>query len=137
MVFAGAFIAGGLEIAVEQGQLRIRREGDTPKFVAEVEQRTFSGEVASRRNQPVLYVTERAVFQNFSITPELLQAYMDMVRDVVQRYYLGVTRYTTSAFLRAQLGGALSERNLAPRLYETAAEAAARLDPSKASDDHA
>jgi propionate CoA-transferase len=53
------------------------------------------------------------------------------VRDVVQRYYLGVTRYTTSAFLRAQLGGALRERDLAPQLYETAIEAAARLDHSK------
>ena len=244
VVFAGTFTAGKLEIAVEQGQLRIQSEGETPKFVAEVEQRTFSGEIASHRNQPVLYVTERAVFRlttdgpelveiapgvdlerdvlarmgfqprvnpqlrlmdarifgdgpmglrdillvrpldqrlsydsaknlfflnfeglavrshadieriraavgdkieplgrkvfaivnydNFSITPELLQEYMDMVRDVVQRYYLGVTRYTTSAFLRARLGDALRERDLTPHLYETAAEAAARLDPSKA-----
>ena len=244
VVFTGAFTAGGLDIAVEQGQLQIRQEGKTAKFVAEVEQRTFSGEVASRRKQPVLYVTERAVFRltadgpelieiapgvdlerdvlaqmgfrprispqlrtmdarifgdgpmglrdlllaqpleqrlsydpdknlfflnfeglavrsrediariraavsgkleplgkkvfaivnydNFSITPELLQEYMDMVGAVVQRYYLGVTRYTTSVFLRARLGDALRERDLAPHLYETANEAAARLEPSKA-----
>ncbi|MCC6135847.1 MAG: acyl CoA:acetate/3-ketoacid CoA transferase [Candidatus Contendobacter sp.] len=243
VVFAGAFTAGGLEIAVEQGQLQIRHEGKSHKFVAEVEQRTFSGEVASRHQQPVLYVTERAVFRltaegpelieiapgidlerdvlgqmgfqprvspqlrlmdarifgdgpmglrdllleqplekrlsydaaknwfflnfeglavrshadiarirvavdaqlaplgkkafaivnydNFSISPELLNDYMDMVREVVQRYYVGVTRYTTSAFLRARLGDALRERDLSPHLYETAAEAAARLDPSK------
>ena len=243
VVFAGTFTAGGLEIAVEQGQLRIRREGDTIKFVEEVEQRTFSGAVASRRQQPVLYVTERAVFRltmdgpelieiapgidleldilgqmafpprispylklmdarifndepmglrdlllvqplnarlsydaaknlffvnfeglavrsredieriraavsgqleplgqrvfaivnydNFSITPELLQEYIDMVRDVVQRYYLGVTRYTTSAFLRARLSDALRQQDLTPHLYETADEAAARLNPSK------
>jgi len=244
VVFTGAFTAGGLEIAVKQGQLQIRQEGKTAKFVAEVEQRTFSGEVASRRQQPVLYVTERAVFRltaggpelieiapgvdlerdvlaqmgfqprispqlrtmdarifgdgpmglrdlllaqpleqrlsydpdknlfflnfeglavrsrediariraavsgkleplgkkvfaivnydNFSITPELLQEYMDMVGAVVQRYYLGVTRYTTSVFLRARLGDALREHDLAPHLYETADEAAARLEPSKA-----
>ena len=244
VVFTGAFTVGGLEIAIEQGQLQIRQEGKTAKFVAEVEQRTFSGEVASRRQQPVLYVTERAVFRltaggpelieiapgvdlerdvlaqmgfqprispqlrtmdarifgdgpmglrdlllaqpleqrlsydpdknlfflnfeglavrsrediariraavsgkleplgkkvfaivnydNFSITPELLQEYMDMVGAVVQRYYLGVTRYTTSVFLRARLGDALREHDLAPHLYETADEAAARLEPSKA-----
>jgi propionate CoA-transferase len=42
-----------------------------------------------------------------------------------------VTRYTTSAFLRAQLGDALRERDLTPHIYETAAEATARLNPSK------
>ncbi len=243
VVFTGTFTAGKLEIAVEQGQLRIVSEGETAKFIEEVEQRTFSGAVASQRHQPVLYVTERAVFRltaegpelteiapgvdlerdvlarmafkprisdqlktmdarifgegpmglrdllliqpfdqrfsydpaknlfflnfeglairgredieriraavtanvepigkrvfaivnydNFSITPELLQDYMDMVSDVVQRYYIGVTRYTTSAFLRARLGDALRERDLAPHLYETAAEAAARLDASQ------
>jgi len=26
-----------------------------------------------------------------------------MVKDVVERYYLGVTRFTTSSFMRAQL----------------------------------
>jgi len=59
-----------------------------------------------------------------------------MVSDVVQRYYLGVTRYTTNTFLRARLGDALRQRDLAPQLYETAAEAAARLDPSRELDNH-
>jgi propionate CoA-transferase len=70
-------------------------------------------------------------YDNFSITPELMQDYMNMVSDVVQRYYLGVTRYTTNTFLRAQLGDALRRHHIVPDLYATAAEAAARLDSSK------
>ena len=72
-------------------------------------------------------------YDNFSITPELMQSYMNEVSEIVQRYYVGVTRYTTSAFLRARLGDALRQHDLTPHLYETAAEAAARLDPSKGS----
>lgn len=73
-------------------------------------------------------------YDNFSISPELLREYMDMVGEVVERYYVGVTRYTTSAFLRARLGDALRERDLAPQIYGTAAEAAARLNPSQKRD---
>ena len=37
------------------------------------------------------------------------------------------TRYTTSGFLRVKLGDALDKRNLAPHIYETAAEARSHL----------
>ena len=46
-----------------------------------------------------------------------------MVRDLVGRFYSGVTRYTTSSFLRAKLGDALKQRALAPHIYESAEEA--------------
>jgi len=62
-VFVGTFTSGGLEIAIENGALRIVREGKHPKFVRQVGQITFSGEVAARRGQQVLYVTERCVFR--------------------------------------------------------------------------
>ena len=239
VVFVGTFTAGDLEIAIEDGKLKIVREGKAKKFVAQVEHRTFSGAYATKRGQSVLYVTERCVFRltpdgmelieiapgidleldilaqmefrpqispqlklmdarifsegsmglraelqtlpldrrltydagqnlffvnfdnleirrteqiddirrligeklgkldhkvyaiinydNFSIAPELLDAYVEMVRDVVTRYYTRVTRYTTSAFTRAQIGDALSTRQLSPHIFDNQGDALASL----------
>jgi propionate CoA-transferase len=63
VVFCALFTAGGLEESIEDGKLNIRQEGKAKKFIAQVEQVTFSGEYAVERNQRVLYVTERAVFE--------------------------------------------------------------------------
>lgn len=63
VVFCGTFTAKGLKVAVEGGDLRILREGELRKFVKTVQQITFSGKYAQNRKQPVLYVTERAVFE--------------------------------------------------------------------------
>ena len=62
-------------------------------------------------------------YDNFVIAPDLIDAWTEMVKDVVERYYWGVTRYTTSNFLRLKLGNALSARGLAPHIYESAEEA--------------
>jgi propionate CoA-transferase len=62
-------------------------------------------------------------YDNFSILPELVGPYTDMVKGLVDRYYTGVTRYTTSTFLRMKIGDALKERKMAPHIYETREEA--------------
>ena len=49
------------------------------------------------------------------------------VRGLVDRFYSGVTRYTTSSFLRAKLGDALKQRAMAPHIFETAEEASTQL----------
>lgn len=67
VVFCGTFTAGGLEVTLGGGKLRIAKEGDNKKFLKSVEQITFSGTYAASILQPVLYVTERAVFQ---LTPD-------------------------------------------------------------------
>ena len=67
VVYCGTFTAGGLKIGVEDGELQILQEGDSQKFLDEVEQITFSGDYAIEKGQPVLYITERAVF---ALTPE-------------------------------------------------------------------
>ncbi|MDR3563015.1 MAG: acyl CoA:acetate/3-ketoacid CoA transferase [Negativicutes bacterium] len=63
VVYCGTLTAGGLEVAVENGQLRIVKEGAGRKFVKKVDQVTFSGVYARETGQTVLYVTERAVFE--------------------------------------------------------------------------
>ena len=239
VVFVGTFTAGRLDVAIEDGRLRIAADGKTHKFVNAVEHRTFSGPDAARRRQPVLYVTERCVFEltadglelvevapgidierdiiarmdfhplipreparmderifadkpmglredmlrmplerrftydpqqklffinfeghvvrspkdverirrivdallsplqhkvdvivnyeRFTINPDVVAGYCAMVSDLVDRFYLNVTRYTTSAFLRAKLGGALRQRSVAPHIYESAEEARLHL----------
>ncbi|MGA9537433.1 MAG: acyl CoA:acetate/3-ketoacid CoA transferase [Desulfobacterales bacterium] len=62
-------------------------------------------------------------YDNFSILPELVDEYTDMVKYLVDHYYTGVTRYTTSTFLRMKLGDALQRRDVAPHIYESSQEA--------------
>ncbi len=62
-MFAGTFTAGGLEVHIEDGRVRIATEGRQRKFVKAVQQVTFSGAHAARKGQQVLYVTERCVMR--------------------------------------------------------------------------
>ena len=243
VVFVGTFTAKNLNIALEDGRIRILREGDVQKFIPTVEQITFSGHYAQKTSQPVLFITERCVFSltakgmelievapgidietdiiqhmgfapiitapprlmderifmdnpmglkemilsvsmtdrltynpeknlffvnfeglsvtsvedihaieksviekltplnkkvytivnydNFSIAPELIDSYTQMVADIVNRFYSGVTRYTTSTFLRMKLGEALMKREVSPHIYENSAEAGKALMASR------
>lgn len=240
VVFVGTFTAGNLEVAVDDGKLRILEDGSAIKFVDQVEHRTFSGPQAVKWRQSVLYVTERCVFKltadglelaeiapgidlqkdildrmafrplmprvpalmdsrifadgpmnirqdmlarplaerlaydpgqnlffvdfaglsvrnaedietiraavearlvpighkvnaivnydRFSIVPELIDAYIAVVKGIMDRHYHGVTRYTSNSFLRLKLGEALAKQQIAPRLYGSADEAHDRLN---------
>jgi propionate CoA-transferase len=63
VVFCGTFTAGGLDVKVGNGELAIIKEGKNKKFLNKVEQITFSGTYALKVQQPVMYITERAVFR--------------------------------------------------------------------------
>jgi len=85
VVFVGTFTAGNLEIAVENGQLRILKEGKARKFITEVEHRTFSGTQAWKRGQTVFYITERCVFKLCAEGLELTEIApgIDIDRDIL------------------------------------------------------
>lgn len=63
LFFCGTFTAKGLKIATGDGTLKILQEGSARKFLKKVGHVTFSGEYAQEVGQPVLYITERAVFE--------------------------------------------------------------------------
>jgi propionate CoA-transferase len=240
IVFVGTFTAGGLKISVSNGKLTIDQEGKIPKFIDSVEQITFSGKIAAQTGNPVLYITERCVFElskkglvltevapgvdiekdifahmdfrpvveetpkvmderiftpgvmglksellsipiesrlaydsdqnvffvnfeslavrsredilqirdqvskilrpvgkkvkaivnydNFDISPELIDEYMDMVKSIMDEFYTEAHRYTTSTFMRMKMGDSLKERSMSPHIYETLTEASAAFD---------
>jgi len=63
VMFCGTFTTQGLKQEVKDGKLVIKQEGKLIKFINQVQQITFSGKYARKVNQPVMYITERAVFE--------------------------------------------------------------------------
>ncbi len=70
-------------------------------------------------------------YDNFFIAPDVVDEYTDMVKGLVDRFYSGVTRYTTSTFLRMKIGDALKKREMAPHIYESREEARRALGKVK------
>lgn len=238
VIFVGTFTSGGLEAVVSDGKLSIEKEGRHRKFVDSVGQVTFSGIEAARREQEVLYVTERCVFRltdrglelaevapgvdvqrhildqlpfaplttdiqsmeagifeapvlrlrdrlldlhiedrlsydettntvymnysgmrvrtladldrikcavddlleplgrkvysivnydRFEADPDIMAAYLDLVRYVEERYYIAVSRYTNSGFMRLKLGSELDKRKVSSQIFESSNEARQNL----------
>ena len=85
IVFCATFTAGGLKLKIGDGKLEILQEGRVDKFKNSIEQVTFSGKIASRTNQNVTYVTERAVFKLKNSELELVEIApgIDLERDIL------------------------------------------------------
>ncbi len=118
LVFCGTFTAGGLEVEVGNGSLRIIKEGKSRKFIEQVEQITFNGIDAAQRGQSVVFVTERAVF---NLTPQGLELIeiapgVDLQRDVLQHMgfapIVNDVKLMDARMFQAQWGGLAQAINL-------------------------
>ncbi len=58
-------------------------------------------------------------YDGFSVPAHLADAYAELVRELTERYYERVTRYTSSAFLRLKLGASLQAHHVDPELFDT------------------
>ena len=85
VVFVGTFTAGGLQVSMADGLLKIVQEGRARKFVNRIEQVTFSGPYAAGSGKNVLYVTERCVFKLTLQGLELIEVApgVDIGRDIL------------------------------------------------------
>jgi propionate CoA-transferase len=72
-------------------------------------------------------------YDSVYIAPDLMDQYSEAVLRTAERYYLGVTRYTTSSFMRLKLGHVLRRRDVAPHIHESRREAALGLARERAS----
>ncbi len=62
-------------------------------------------------------------YDSFATDDDALDGYMDLVRYVENRYYISVSRYTTSGFMRLKLGRELEKRRVSSHIFETGREA--------------
>jgi propionate CoA-transferase len=87
IVYSGYFTAGRKDIQITDGKLNIVSDGTVAKFVPEIAQISFSGEMARRRRQEVLYITERCVIEltGDGLTVIEIAPGVDLEKDVLGR----------------------------------------------------
>lgn len=98
--------------------LTVRNEGDLRDIASAV------GKVCEPIGHRVHVVVD---YDGFSVPAHLADAYATMVRELSDRYYERVTRYTSSAFLRRKLGASLAAHQVDPELFETQRQALASM----------
>ena len=62
-------------------------------------------------------------YDRFIADDDIVDRYMDLVKYVEEKYYISVSRYTNSGFLRLKLGKELGKRKVSSRVFETSEEA--------------
>ena len=98
--------------------MRVRTPQDVADIVAAVDK--LLEPLGRRVNSVVNY-------EGFSVDDDAMDAYMDAVRYVADKYYLKVSRFTNSGFLRMKLGRELQQRGVSARVFETQQDAVRNL----------
>jgi propionate CoA-transferase len=98
--------------------MRVRNADDVGTIVAAVDR--LLEPLGKRVNSIVNY-------EGFTVDDDAMEAYMDAVRYVEKKYYLKVSRFTNSGFLRMKLGKELESREVSARVFETRQEAERNL----------
>lgn len=62
-------------------------------------------------------------YDGFELDPEVEVAYLNSVKEIGEKYFHSVTRFTTSAFIRTKLGEQFERRGVSPHLFESEEEA--------------
>jgi propionate CoA-transferase len=119
----GLSLADRITYDQERNTLFINFEGFQVRSVADVD--LVRREVEARCRAIGRKVALVVNYDGFYLDPAVSDSYFSMITYMQQRYYASASRYTTSAFLRLKLGAGLAERNLAPHVFETWAEAQA------------
>ena len=87
VVFLGTLVAGKPVYTIGDGTISIADDDGAPKFLEAVEQRTFSGILAAAQGRPVLYITERCVFEltNDGLVLTEVAPGLDLERDILAK----------------------------------------------------
>jgi propionate CoA-transferase len=117
----GRSLADRIGYDAERNTLFINFEGFDVKTVEDVDLVRREVERSCRAiGKPVALV---ANYDGFYLDPIVSDTYFSMIAYLEQRYYSSASRYTTSAFMRLKLGEGLTERHVAPHIFETQEDA--------------
>jgi propionate CoA-transferase len=113
----GRNLADRIVYDAERNTLFINFEGFDVKTVEDVDLVRREVERSCRAiGKPVALI---ANYDGFYLDPVVSDTYFSMIAYLEQRYYSSASRYTTSAFMRLKLGEGLTERHVAPHIFET------------------
>ena len=101
-------------VFMDYAGMRVRTEEDLQRIKEAVD--GLLGPLGKRVNSIVNY-------ERFEADAEIMPKYLDLVRYVEETYYLSVSRYTTSGFMRLKLASELEKRHVASEVYETQKQA--------------
>ena len=96
-------LAERIELDAASRMLFVNFEGLDVQSTAEID--AIETAVATRVAPLGQRVNVVVNYDHFSIRPELMDAYTEMVQRLTERYYERVTRYAASGFVKARLEG--------------------------------